>query len=41
MAKNNLQTARIKFEEAKRQDKYFVIANLGLAAISFESKKYA
>lgn len=40
MTKGNLQTARVKFEEAKRRDHLFVLANVGLAAIHFQTKEY-
>ncbi|RNF12494.1 RNA polymerase-associated protein CTR9 [Trypanosoma conorhini] len=36
----NLQTARVKFEEAFRADCHFVLARLGLAAVSYHMKRY-
>ncbi|RNF03346.1 RNA polymerase-associated protein CTR9 [Trypanosoma rangeli] len=36
----NLQTARVKFEEAFRADGHFVLARLGLAAVSYHMKRY-
>ncbi|PWU95187.1 putative RNA polymerase-associated protein CTR9 [Trypanosoma cruzi] len=36
----SLQTARVKFEEAIRADRYFVLARLGLAAVSYHMKRY-
>ncbi|KEG14065.1 RNA polymerase-associated protein CTR9 [Trypanosoma grayi] len=36
----NLQTARVKFEEAVRVDRHFVLAKVGLAAVNYHMKRY-
>lgn len=40
MAKSNMRTARLKFNECRRRDAHFVLASLGLAAVHMEAKEY-
>ncbi|CCW59743.1 unnamed protein product [Phytomonas sp. EM1] len=40
LANINLQTARLKFEEAKRRDEHFTLAHLGLAAVYYQLGDY-
>lgn len=40
LARSNLPSARMKFEEALRKDQFCVFAHLGLAAVFFQRKQY-
>lgn len=40
LAKNSLQSARVKFEEAQRRDPSFKLASLGMAVVHFQMKEY-
>ncbi|KAH9599108.1 hypothetical protein LSM04_007343 [Trypanosoma melophagium] len=36
----SLQTAQVKFEEATRADRHFILAKMGLAAVNYHMKRY-
>ncbi|EPY25684.1 RNA polymerase-associated protein CTR9, partial [Strigomonas culicis] len=40
LSRGSFHSARIKFAVAKNKDRFFVIANLGLAAVSFQNQEY-